>query len=443
MSRSLVAERADGNCASQGYSWFRCSAPHYFVGCCRNGSSPCDNGCEDDELDPREKAASSSSQTQATTRSATTLSAITIQPSMMSARASSTQTTAESPIEGTIVPDTFSLSTTTTSGGSTNKGGAIFQVPTTMSSVRIHTSSTLTSSSTATAAPPIAHDRTANNKIGPIVGGAVGGTLLFILAPLAFLCWRRRRMKKELDLHTMPYSVAVPFSVSRKPRLETMSSRTSDAPGFIHEKRTTADTTVERNDSTRTGDEEQAHVEQQGPVELPTHTSRTFLPEETGGHNRTPAEFSGPAKPPSPPSARVELPGHDLRTPEAELPSYSFQTLDPGIPRTTNISPVDPSASARTSTVSPTAASTASPNLASSPHQISSHIAACATFEAPCAKDPPAKGAGELYPGKKAYSPSSRRALGEGAGGVPRMQARVLGPVVEPVWPTQLRENVK
>lgn len=56
MSQLAIAERANGSCASKGYSWFRCTSPIYFVGCCKNGTSPCDNGCKDNELDPQEVA---------------------------------------------------------------------------------------------------------------------------------------------------------------------------------------------------------------------------------------------------------------------------------------------------------------------------------------------------------------------------------------------------
>lgn len=191
-----------------------------------------------------------------------------------------------------------------------------------------------------------------------------------------------------------------------------MSSSTNDTPGFVHEKRITAHTMVERNDSTRVGD-----GEDQGPVELPTHNSRTFLPQVgVAGHSRTPSELPGPINLPPPPSTYVELPDHDLRTPQAE------------IPRNINVSPVDPMASVRTSMVSPLTTSASSPNPNNTPH-----VMAWANFD----ETPSSKVQGEAYPGKRAYSP--RRDVEEGGG----MKERVTGPNMEPVWPAHPREMPK
>ncbi|TID21783.1 Pre-mRNA-processing ATP-dependent RNA helicase [Venturia nashicola] len=335
----------------------------------------------------------------------------------MSARATSPPSTTETPVGGTIVPDTSPSPTTTKpSGGSTDKGGAIFQVPTTTNTLPSPTPiiTKPTSISTSIAAPTAADEQqTTSNNLGLIIGSAVGGLLILILALLAFCCWKRRKSKQELNLHTMPYSVAVPFSVSRKPRLDTMLTSTVDVPVFIHEKRITADTMVERNDSKRVGDEEQ------GPVELPTHHSRTFLSEtdsESGVvHNRTPSELPGPINLPPPPSTYAELPSQDLRPPQAETQ------------RSVNVSPVDPTASVRTSMVSSLGGSAASPNPNNTTN--TPHVMAWANFNG----DVSSKVQRDAYPGKRAYSPMR---VGEGGG----MQERVTGPNMEPVWPGPPRE---
>lgn len=189
-------------------------------------------------------------------------------------------------------------------------------------------------------------------------------------------------------------------------------SSTIDTPAFVNEKRITADIMAERNDSTRVGESEE-----QGPVELPTHHSRTFLPEAgVPGHTRTPSELPGPINLPPPPSTYVELPGHDLRTPQVE------------IPRNFNVSPIDPMASVRTSMVSPLTASASSPNPSHTPH-----VMAWANFDETSSTKVPS----ESYPGKHAYSP--RRDVEER--GV--MQERVTGPNMEPVWPAHPRELPK
>lgn len=342
---------------------------------------------------------------------------------MMSEKATATQLTTQVPIGGIIVPDTLLSSSTAarTSGSSTDKGGAIFQVPTSTNTLPSPTPQTTESTSTSSAAPTAAHNQTTtSSNLGPIIGGVVGGLSILILALVVFCCWKKRKEKRELNLHTMPYSVAVPFSVSRKTRPETMSTSSSDVPGFIHEKRVTADTMVERNDSTRVCEEEQ-----QGPVELSTHNSRSFLPDMGSGagtgHSRTPNELPGPINLAPPPSTHAELPSQDSRTPQ-----------QPEMPRNINVSPIDPpTASVRTSIVSPltASASVASLNPPNPPH----------TMTSICSEgDPTIKLPGETYPGKRAYS-TRREMEGGGGGGT---QERVKGPNTEPIWPVQPRDAV-
>ncbi|RDI85531.1 Pre-mRNA-processing ATP-dependent RNA helicase [Venturia inaequalis] len=344
----------------------------------------------------------------------------------MSARVTATRSTTESPIGGTIVPDTSSLPTTTKpSASSTDKGGAIFQIPTTTTTLPSPPPITTAPTPISTTIPPAAHkQQPTSTNLSPIIGGTIGGILLTLLAVLVFYHWKKKKPRKELNLHTIPYSVATPFSVNTLPRPDTMSttSTTSDAPGFIHEKRVTADTIVERNDSTKVSDdgEEGGEEEEQTPVELPTHNSRTFLPQIVGaGCNNPPLELPRSMNLPSPP------------LPHAESPSQDFHTARTEIERDVIVSPVNPMAAVRISTVSPFVASAAFPN--SNPDlKNPPYVMACAGVN----KKQTAKGQGETYPGKRAYSPWR---MGDGAGMKEKVTSR---PIIEPVWQAPLRETI-